>query len=93
MNAYLNRKFRKVIHDLIQSPSGWLRYKLAFSGPGYARLILPPIEQGCDGPDQEYKDWGARVSNRLGGRIPGNWRTSRGTKKRIHFLLRNFPVS
>lgn len=54
--------------------------------PSCWRLVLPPTA-GAD-PLKEWKEWAARVTTKLNHRLPGNWKTSRGIKKRKKALWR-----
>jgi hypothetical protein len=54
--------------------------------PGLMRLILPPLAN--TDPLLEWKKWAARVTTRLNHRLPGNWKTRRGIKKRKKALWR-----
>lgn len=60
-----------------------LRWEL--TKPGFIRLVVLPPEPGKD-PLREWKAWGYRVSLKLG-RLPGNWKTKRGIKKRKKALM------
>ncbi len=52
--------------------------------PGFMRLIIP-VEGD---PLREWKAWGDRVVRRYEARLPGNWKTKRGIKKRMRALGR-----
>ena len=68
-----------------EQPSAFTRWRL--TQPSFARLVLPPIDLGGD-PLKDWKEWGDRISKRLGHRLPGNWHTSRGIMKRKRALMR-----
>ena len=67
-------------------------------GPGRCRLLFPPVRvfEGGGTPREatlsEYIKWVKRVRRHLGGRLPGNWRTTRGIKKRKKWLHAWFSV-
>ncbi len=49
--------------------------------PGCMRLMLAFVEKGGD-PLTEWKKAGNQISRRLKHRLPGDWKTKRGIKKR-----------
>ncbi len=83
----MSRKQRLAVGRILYTPSGRIRGVMRF-GQSKMLLIMPPQEIGGD-PDAEWKKWADRISATVG-RIPGNWKTSRGRKKRIKWLMRNF---
>jgi hypothetical protein len=84
----MSKKHRAALGRSCGGITGHTRATIRF-GVGKMRLMLPPIPIGGD-PDIEWKKWADRVSSGLGSRIPGNWRTKRGRKKRMKWLWRNF---
>ena len=83
----MSRRHRAELGRISSGLTGWSRARIRV-GVSKTRLIMPPSVNGD--PDAELKNWADRVSMGLGSRIPGNWRTSRGRKKRIKWLMRNF---
>lgn len=57
--------------------------------PGFTRLMLP--QPYGEDPLTEWKKWADAVTLRYEHRLPGNWRTRRGIKKRKKALLRLHP--
>jgi len=64
--------------------TGYIRWQL--TQPGWQRLMICFTGPGGD-PLKEWKDWAKRVGKTLNTRIPGNWKTKRGIKKRKRALM------
>lgn len=80
------RKARKAY--LKQGDPGARLIRLKLLTPNYMRFVLPPLYG--DDPENEWKAWASCVEKALNTRLPGNWTTARGRKKRRRTLLRYF---
>jgi hypothetical protein len=95
-NGHMNRRHKdKLRRDWEIQPAGtaFVLRRIRYHGPGWMRLILPPMDGKLQRVSKDMRDWAKRVNKHLKGRLPGNWTTKRGIKKREQFLFRNFPVN
>lgn len=77
------RLYWKKVRENSNPSTNYIRKEVAKAG--FLRLILPQ-DYGGD-PLKEWKALGDRTTKRYKHRLPGNWNTKRGIKKRRRAIL------
>lgn len=85
----VSSRLDKSLARLSRMPEKSFYTRMVTMPPGFTRLFVLPPAYGDD-PLEEWKKWGDRMSRFVGHRLPGNWKTSRGIRKRQKALMRHF---